>query len=194
MEIFNVGNKQVNLYLLNSGTHRLLIDAGFPNEVNELGRAMRSTGFKIRDIDYLIVTHFHVDHAGAIQELKNEGVKFVLFDIQASAIKPMEAMIGGKWKYTPLLLKDNIDLCIDESKQFLKQININGQILSTLGHTNDGISLLLTSGEAFTGDLMRENLIVDNQSSEKISWTKLKQSGAKKIYPSHGEAYLLNEK
>ena len=70
MNIFNVGNGSVNIYLLDSGTHRLLIDTGFPGTLNDLGRRLRQTGHKVRDIDYLLVTHFHVDHAGMVQELK----------------------------------------------------------------------------------------------------------------------------
>src|SRR5688572_30182459 len=100
MKIHNVGNEHVNLYLIDSGTHRLLVDTGFPDQFNELGKAMRSTGFGIKDINYVMVTHFHIDHAGILQQLKNEGVKSVVFTIQQAHIKPMEKMFSGnKWDY-----------------------------------------------------------------------------------------------
>jgi len=35
MEIYNVGNNSVNLFLLKSATHNLLIDAGFPGTLHE---------------------------------------------------------------------------------------------------------------------------------------------------------------
>ncbi|MDD4971062.1 MAG: MBL fold metallo-hydrolase [Paludibacter sp.] len=191
MKIFSVGNPSINLYLLDSGTHRLLIDSGYPDQLNVLGRQMRQPGFKISDIDYLIVTHFHVDHAGAIQELKSAGVQFILFDIQAAFINPMESMITGKWRYTPLTTQDNLILSPDESAAFFKQLNIDGQVIATPGHSYDSITLLLDSGEAFTGDLLAENLILDEASQEKKSWLKLRSLGAKIVYPGHGPVYTI---
>jgi endoribonuclease LACTB2 len=191
MDIFNVGYKSINLYLIASSTHRLLIDSGFPNSLNNLGREMRKTGFKVNEIDFLIVTHFHIDHAGAIQELKNQGVKFILFDIQQNNIKPMENMTIGKWQYTPLLLDDNIMMKIDDSVEFLKSININGQIIKTAGHTDDSISLVLDSGECFIGDLLAEYLLTEKDFELNKSWQKLKQLGIKEAYPSHGGSYEI---
>ena len=191
MEIYNIGNNTINIYLLNSGTHLLLIDTGYPNQLNDIGRKIRNTGFKIRDIDFLIVTHFHIDHAGAVEELKNEGVKFALLDIQQDFIKPIEDMMAGKFKYTPLLLNNNKLLTINNSIAFLKQLNINGKIIATPAHTNDSISLLLDTGEAFTGDLIASHLVTDNDSIAKKSWQKLISLGATKIYPSHGKIYEL---
>ncbi len=191
MDIFNVGDKSINLYLIVSCSHRILIDTGFPNSLNNLGREMRKTGFKVNEIDYLIVTHFHIDHAGAIQELKNQGVKFILFDIQQIAIKPMENMTIGKWLYTPLQLDDNIVMKVDDSGEFLKSININGQIITTPGHTNDCISLVLDSGESFTGDLYAEYLLTEKDIEQKKSWQKLKQLGIKEVFPSHGDSYKV---
>lgn len=190
MEIFNVGNKKVNLYLIVSDTHRLLVDTGFPGQLNDIGRKMRKTGYKVRDIDYLIVTHFHIDHAGAIQELKNQGVKFVLFENQRAFIAPMEKMAQRKWDYTPLDLNDTIIMSIEESKEFLNTLNMHDQILSTPGHTADSISLLLGTGETCVGDLYAEHLLMDDEVS-KESWKKLKQAGAKTTFPGHGFSYVV---
>jgi len=168
-----------------------LIDSGFPDSLNNLGREMRKTGYKIKDIDFLMVTHFHVDHAGAIQEIKNQGVKFILFDIQKNFINQMENMTIGKWKYTPLKLDDNIEMKVDDSRKFLNSLNINGQILSTPGHTADSISLVLDTGESFTGDLYAEHLLTDEDYEQKKSWLKLKELGIKEVFPSHGNSYKI---
>jgi endoribonuclease LACTB2 len=191
MQIHQAGNQSIHLYLLESDTHLLLIDTGFPNTLFELGRAMRNTGYKIKDIDYFIVTHFHIDHAGAVQSLKNEGIPFVLFDIQQNDIQSMELMAKEKWVYTPIQLNDNVIMRTENSRQFLKQLNIDGQIIATPGHSDDSISLLLDSGEVFTGDLMAEHVMMDDTSLEKKSWEKLKALGAKKVFPSHGMAYEM---
>ena len=192
MKIYNVGNSLVNRYLLISNTHRLLIDSGYPGSLHDLGREMRSTGYKIHEIDFVMVTHFHVDHAGAVQELKNEGVKFILYNIQTPFIKSMEAMIKGKWKYTPIELECNSIQVISDSRHFLSQLGIDGQVIATPGHTDDSISLLLDSGEVFTGDLTPEHLLTDDTSAGKLSWRKLKDLGARDVFPGHGVIYNPN--
>jgi endoribonuclease LACTB2 len=191
MKIYRIGNMSINIYLLDSGTHRLLVDSGYPDTLNELGREMRTVGFKIREIDFLIVTHFHIDHAGAIQELKNQGVQFVLFDIQQDFIKPMEEMSAGKWRYTPLKRNDHTILPLKDSREFLSRQNIGGQIIATPGHSDDSISLLLDSGDAFTGDLMAEDLTMDENVAAKQSWQNLRQLGARRVYPGHGMIFDL---
>jgi ribonuclease/clavin/mitogillin len=189
MKIFNVGNKSINLYLIDSGTHRLLIDAGFPAQLNELGRAMRQTGYTISAIDFLLVTHFHIDHAGAVQELKDAGVQFMLIDIQIDCIKPMEKLALNKWQYTALNQHDNIVLSAKDAGIFLQQYNFPAQVIETPGHSSDSVSLVLDTGETFTGDLLAEHLIMEEISPEKDAWEKLKRAGAKTIYPGHGKLY-----
>ncbi|NOU16359.1 MAG: MBL fold metallo-hydrolase [Bacteroidales bacterium] len=191
MQIFNVGSDAINIYLIDSGSHRLLIDSGFPNKLNDLGREMRKTGFKIRDIDYLIVTHFHIDHAGAIQELKEQGVKFILFDIQIGHIGSMERMAIGKWEYLQLNMRDNIIMSIDKSTDFLNKMGLQAQVISTPGHSDDSITLLFNSGEAFIGDLCADYLADDKDSINYKTWIKLKGANARIIYPSHGKVYEI---
>jgi len=190
MNIFNVGSNGINLYLLDSGSHRILIDSGFPGKLNDLGRAMRPSGFCVQSIDYLFVTHFHVDHAGAVQELKNNGVEFILFDIQSNAIAEMERMTLSKWPYVLLERNDRM-LSIDQSRAFLYEIGIEGHFVHTPGHSDDSISLLLDSGETFTGDLRAEFLLDDASSLESKSWHELRKLGAQRVYPSHGQFYEL---
>lgn len=190
MNIFNVGNGSVNIYLLDSGTHRLLIETGFPGTLNDLGRRLRQTGHKLRDIDYLLVTHFHVDHAGMVQELKNAGAQFLLFDVQTHAIAPMEALAGKKWQYLPLVHAGNLVLPVHESRAFLKGLNIDGAVLHTPGHSADSISLLLDTGAAFTGDLPAEGLVQEEGPAKDV-WALLREGGAARIKPGHGQDYDL---
>lgn len=191
MDIYNVGDKSVNRYLIASSTHRLLVDSGFPDTVNSLGRKLRTTGYKVSDIDFLIVTHFHIDHAGAIQELKDLGVQFVLWDIQQPFIAPMEKMATGKWKYIPLKYDNNIVMNIQDSRRFLKSIGLSGQVVSTPGHSHDSICLVLDSGEVFTGDLYAEHLLTETDTEQLQSWRLLKQLGIKEVFPGHGNDYQV---
>ncbi len=191
MEFYNVGGRSVNRYLLVSDSHRLLFDAGYPGSLHDMGREMRKTGFGVKDIDFVMVSHFHIDHAGALQEIKDAGAKYILFDIQRNYIEPMERMAQGKWKYTALRMEDNIVLQIADARRLLASMHIPGTVLSTPGHTDDSISLLLDGGEAFTGDLYPESGLPDDAVEMKNSWNLLRQSGARMVFPAHGNYYQL---
>lgn len=196
MEIYNVGNNSVNLYLIKSPTHTLLVDSGFPGTLHDLGRALRKTNIKLNEIDYLIVTHFHPDHAGLIQELKNESIKFVIVDSQIPFIKIMERnkrKLLESRNYKHLELADNIILTLDQSRVFLKGLSICGEIISTKGHSVDGIALVLDSGETFIGDLIEESIALELKDYKSIEdWRNLRKAGAIKIFPGHSNMYEID--
>ncbi|HOY12524.1 MAG TPA: MBL fold metallo-hydrolase [Saprospiraceae bacterium] len=195
MEIFNVGNNAVNLYLLKTATHLLLIDSGFPGTLHDLGRELRKTNIKIREIDFLVVTHFHPDHAGLIQDLKNESIKFVILDFQVPFVSKMEQekeRLLKVRKYTPLIQKDNICISLHESRKFLNELSIQGEIIATKGHSEDGIALVLDSGQAFVGDLLQENMAIEMNDQNSISdWKNLRKLGVNTVFPSHYGPYEL---
>lgn len=189
MKIFNVGYKSSNYYLIDAGQYCLAIDVGWPGTINDYGRQLRPTGKRVQDIDYLTVTHFHVDHAGLVQELKDKGVKFILFDMQIRNIAQMETMIQKKMSYKPINLDDNILITLPESRKFLQSIGLSGEVIHTPGHSDDSISVFLDSGDAFIGDLQPENQIMEDDIVSKSSWLRLKKLGVKRVYPGHGHSF-----
>jgi glyoxylase-like metal-dependent hydrolase (beta-lactamase superfamily II) len=191
MKYFNVGYKSANYYLIDAGQYCLAVDVGWPGTINDYGRQLRPTGKRVQDINYLIITHFHVDHAGLVQELKDRGVKFVIFDVQIKQIAQMETMIQKKMSYKPIKLEDNIIIPIPKSREFLHSIGISGEVVHTPGHTEDSISVFLDSGDVFIGDLRPENQIMENDITLKNSWLKLKKLGLKRVNPGHGYSFEL---
>ncbi|MCX6575351.1 MAG: MBL fold metallo-hydrolase, partial [Candidatus Aminicenantes bacterium] len=186
MKYFNVGYKSANYYLIDADQHCLAIDVGWPGTLNDYGRQLRLTGKRVQDINYLIVTHFHVDHAGLVQELKEQGVKLVLFDTQIKHIAQMETMIQKKMSYKPINLEDNVIITLPESRKFLHRIGISGEVVHTPGHSEESISVFLDSGDVFIGDLRPENQVMEDDITSKTSWLKLKKLGVKRINPGHG--------
>ncbi|MFB3923978.1 MAG: MBL fold metallo-hydrolase [Terriglobia bacterium] len=49
--------------LLTNGGHHIVVDTGLPHEAHQLIKALESRGLKPQDIEFVISTHFHVDHA-----------------------------------------------------------------------------------------------------------------------------------
>src|SRR5262245_52457823 len=70
LEIYIVDTEggKSDLYVLPSG-ETVLLDGGNPGtrDVDRLQEVMAAAG--VTKIDYLLLTHYHVDHVGAVQEI-----------------------------------------------------------------------------------------------------------------------------
>jgi ribonuclease/clavin/mitogillin len=76
---------------------------------------------------------------------------------------------------------------IAESRALLKTLGFEGQFVHTPGHSDDSVSLLLESGEVFTGDLTHPQLITEEEAEVTLkSWRTLKELGATTVYAGHG--------
>ena len=58
--------------------------------------------------------------------------------------------------------------------------------ISTPGHSDDSITLILDEGFAFTGDLHPRIMVSEEDTITKSSWDKIYQHKIKKIFPGHG--------
>jgi glyoxylase-like metal-dependent hydrolase (beta-lactamase superfamily II) len=60
-----------HIYLVDGGQHKCLIDAGVGIDSEEIIRNIVQDGYSPRkDIDYILVTHAHADHAGGIRTMR----------------------------------------------------------------------------------------------------------------------------
>jgi glyoxylase-like metal-dependent hydrolase (beta-lactamase superfamily II) len=65
----------VNWTLVTGSDGVLVIDAGFPGQLNEVLQSVRDVGFGVDDIRAFLLTHAHVDHFGsAIRLAKDRGI------------------------------------------------------------------------------------------------------------------------
>jgi glyoxylase-like metal-dependent hydrolase (beta-lactamase superfamily II) len=82
-------------------------------------------------------------------------------------------------------------------------IDIDGRILCTPGHTPDSISLLFSDGDCIVGDAAAKflqlvgtkycGIYVDDIEEFYLSWQKLVNEGAKRIYPAHGKSFSIEK-
>jgi glyoxylase-like metal-dependent hydrolase (beta-lactamase superfamily II) len=75
-----------------------------------------------------------------------------------------------------------------DSRVFLAQIGISGQIIHTPGHCDDSVTLVLNEGIAFTGDLSRPEM---SEGMALASWQQIRALGIQRIYPGHGSVWSL---
>ena len=189
VNIVNVGYRSTNFYVLadSAGRPLLLVDAGWPGTLPQFQHACASKSIKLASIPYQLVTHFHPDHAGLAQELKHLGVRLIVLDTQLAGIPLLSTYVKPRDNYTPIDLEGNTLLTAAESREFLANIGIQGEIISTPGHSDDSVTLVLDDGIAFTGDLTSPFLLPDDPTDIAYqSWQTIKSMGVTTIYPGHG--------
>lgn len=187
MNIVNVGYHSTNYYVIADSSPRLLVDAGWPGTLSMMQHACNRMGIELKNIPYQLITHYHPDHAGLAEELKRLGVRLIVVDTQLAAIPRLRTHVKLEDKYTEIALLDNTVLSVGESRAFLAGIGIHGEIISTPGHSDDSITLVLDEGAAFTGDLTPLMAVAQDPSDPAYrSWTAIRSMGANTIYAGHG--------
>ena len=188
MNIINVGYDSTNYYILDSKSGKLLIDCGWPGTLPKFMAELKRKGIAVQEIKYLLVTHFHPDHAGLTQDLKKLGIKLILLESQVSFLSHFgEFFVGKNLPYVEITQHDNHVLKFEDSRKFLAGFGINGEIISTPGHSDDSISLILDEGIAFTGDLHPRFMVSEEDQVAQTSWDKIYQHKITKIFPAHGD-------
>ena len=185
--IVNVGYKSTNYWVVSAGTSRLLVDLGWPGTMGLMLANLRRMDVPLDEIRYGLATHYHIDHAGLAQELKQAGVPLLVLDVQVSAIPVMKRWTKPHDNFVDITMHDNVVISCPESRALLENIGIPGEIVHTPGHSEDSVSLLLDDGSAFTGDLTHPALVGDDYSAVvSASWRLLRERGALRVYPAHG--------
>jgi ribonuclease/clavin/mitogillin len=190
--IVNVGYRSTNYWVVGVASSRLIIDLGWPGSMGRMKANLRRMDVPIQEIRYALATHYHIDHAGLAQEFKEAGVSLLVPDEQVDSIPLMRRWIKPHEQYTDVVMHDNIRISCKESRSLLAEIGIPGEILSTPGHSDDSVSLLLDDGSVFTGDLTRPAWIgQEDPETVKASWRTLKERGAFRVFPGHGQPFPI---
>lgn len=192
--IVNVGYRSTNFWVVSAGPSRILVDLGWPGQMGQMQANLRRMDIPIQEIRYGLATHYHMDHAGHAQELKEAGVPLLVLAGQTTAIPLMKRWIKPQDRYLEITLHDNVVISCTESRALLAKIGILGQILPTPGHSADSVSLLLDDGSAFTGDLTMPGFIgMEEPEIVLASWRLLREQGGAQIYPGHGPVRKMAE-
>jgi glyoxylase-like metal-dependent hydrolase (beta-lactamase superfamily II) len=190
--IVNVGYRSTNFWVVSAGRNRLLVDLGWPGRAAALFANLDRMGVPLSEIRYGMATHYHIDHAGASQDLKLRGVPLLVMEEQVSAIPLMKQWTKPADHYTEITTHDNVVISTADSRAFLKRMGIDGEILHTPGHSDDSVSLVLDIGCAFTGDLTMESMVAkEDPVVVAHSWQLLRDRGVTTIYGGHGQPYYL---
>ena len=187
MTVVNVGYRSTNYWVVSAGTSRLLVDLGWPGTMGTMRANLERMGTPLKEIRYGLATHYHPDHAGLAQDLKQAGVPLLVLETQVSAIPLLKSWTKPADHFTDITMHDNVVISFAESRAMLQRMAIAGEILCTPGHSGDSVSLLLDDGSVFTGDLTHPALAAEEDAGVVAeSWRLLREHGATRVYPGHG--------
>jgi len=190
--VVNVGYRSTNYWVVSAGRSRLLVDLGWPGTMGRMHANLERMDVPLAEIRYALATHYHPDHAGLAQELKQAGVPLLVVDVQVAAIPRLKTWTKPRDGYVEITEHDNVVISFAESRAVLEDIGIPGEILHTPGHSDDSVSLLLDDGAAFTGDLTHPALAGEAEVAVvQESWRVLRERGATRFHPGHGPVWPM---
>ena len=70
--VYRLGSWVVNWYLVEDGGRFTVVDTGLPKQFGQLEGALVSLGSSLDDVEAVVLTHAHADHAGAAEEIRTE--------------------------------------------------------------------------------------------------------------------------
>lgn len=160
-----------NVYVIEENDRRLMIDAGNPGDEERYEALMQEAGIDPATIDYAILTHGHIDHAGTAASFqKRYGITVIggaddqpMIDAQGQVelcptsltARLLRMTIKGK-RYPTFTLDRAI--AMDGPVIDLAELGMSGRILPHSGHT-PGSVVVLIGQHAFVGDLIRGGVI-----------------------------------
>ncbi len=185
--MIDLGYRSTHFYALPVKGGWLLVDCGWYGMLGQFLAQFKRKGVDPSTVRYVLATHYHMDHAGLVNEFKKLGAQLIVMESQAAALVPGEPPSPTK---PPLLITTSpagtIMLRFTESRSFLASIGLSGEVVATPAHSEDSVSLVLDDGSAFTGDLPPRSLISEDDPALKASWAELDRRNVRRIYPAHG--------
>src|SRR5512137_884301 len=122
MTIVNAGYRSTNYWAVSAGPSRLLVDLGWPGTMRVLRANLNRLDVPLREIRYGLATHYHLDHAGLAQELKQAGVPLLMMDVQIALAPALATLVKPSDGYVAVTMHDNVTIGCGESRAFLARL------------------------------------------------------------------------
>lgn len=184
-------------FLIRGTGSSLLFDTDYAGTLPAFFKAIKQNGIKMRDIDYVMVSHYHPDHMGLVSELMRLGAKLLLTDSQKEFVHFSDKIFKRDgFEYEPIDKESAAVVSCEKSREFLFGLGISGEIIRTSSHSPCSVSLVLDGGECFVGDLEPFEHIgayAEKTANEALSrdWELIRSFKPKTVYFAHRPAYSL---
>lgn len=141
--VLRYGN--TNTYFVRGNGAGLLIDTDYAGTLGAFFREIKARGVRLTDIEYVMATHYHPDHAGLIGELMRLGIKLLLIGVQRESVHFPDAIFerDKHIRYEPVNEDAAVIISCEESREFLAALGIGGEIISVPSHSADSVAVIL---------------------------------------------------
>lgn len=156
--IHQVNGVNANVYVVAEGKELTVIDTGMPRSSGKVLNYIEKMGRQPPDVSRIVLTHFHIDHAGGAHELrKRTNARLAVHEEDAdfvagrkSQTKPKNILfraVSSFIKFTPVIP----DIVLKENDKVGRLV-----VIHTPGHTAGSISLYEPERRVlFVGDAVR---------------------------------------
>ena len=197
-----------NVYLLTSGSARILVDTGRRSRWPDLQDRLVQAG--VDRLDALVLTHAHFDHAENARRIRDTyGATVIVHEseagflergdapLPAGCVLPTRVLMGGlRWLVQPRFRYDGCpaDVAVRDRLD-LAAWGFSGHLLHTPGHCRGAMSVVLDDEIAIVGDTMVNAgpwsvfpPFADDVALLLESWRRLLDTGCRIFLPGHGTA------
>lgn len=205
-EIFRIFEGRSNVFLVCKGNKQILVDTSVQRNFKRIHKRLKKMG--ISNIDYLVLTHAHFDHASNAGRIQTQySAKVIIHQTEANLLSagenPMPVgtniithiilrLLGKffliKFRYEPCIA----DILIDSEFQ-IQDFSPNIALIHTPGHTKGSMCLIIDDEIGITGDtvfgIFRKSAFppfAENTALLFESWKKLLKTNCRLFLPSHG--------
>jgi hydroxyacylglutathione hydrolase len=201
--------RETNCYLLRSGGGVVLVDPGPPGSAAEVIARATAAGSRPANVRLIFVTHGHLDHYGAVADIKAWcGAPVAAYPGEPefsrdrrNALPPAQTLRGSMVRWIYLLLSPLVrfapleaDLLLDDGAD-LAPFGVDGRTLLLPGHSPGSLGILTGEGDAIVGDLF-VNYAIPSQPiylSDREAWRhsceRIQKLNARTVYVGHGEPF-----
>ena len=179
-----------NTYFIRGAKGSILLDTDYAGTLQMFYKEIKKNGISLKDITYILATHYHPDHMGLVGELVNMGVKFLVMDTQVPNLHFSDDIFSRDktLRFLPSVPEDKAEvIACKDSRAFLAALGIDGEIVSTPSHSEDSITLVLDSGDCFVGDLEPMEFMdgYEENSALQSDWKKVMSFSPRVIHYGH---------
>ncbi len=174
--------------------NKVMVDTDWAGTLQAFYSCLKENDIFFSKIKYLIITHFHPDHMGIAQDLAELGIKLIVFNTQKDYIHFSDKIFekDKSLSYKPIDDKNILFLSCEESRAFLSENGIAGEVISTPGHSDDSVSVILDEGIAIVGDLYPIHSVpAYNDSVLEESWNRILARNLGIVYYGHAKEDVI---
>lgn len=211
----------VHCHLVVGTTGCLLVDTGTPGSEEKIERALKRIGRGFHDVNLIVITHAHTDHAGSaarLRELTGAPILAHAADLDYYERRKEMTYCVAHW-WGRLFLRSGLpgepylpftpDILLHDSASFdLSVYGIEGRARHTPGHTAGSVSVELSSGDALVGDLLASGVFLggimrkghamrppfeDDPKTVSAELTGMVDAGMQRFYMGHGGPLAAEE-